>query len=124
MLQIKTFALPAEETAANDFIRLHKPVGDISYNDAQLFIAWEDGTHPVEHQIAEYREMLKSQAASRVQQEIALHVMKWQLAGTDTNTAKWDEINKDIKAQTEALDLQDTKTNYVHSKITELTAQL
>jgi hypothetical protein len=124
MLQIKTFALPGEEAAANEFLKTHKPAGDISYNNSQLFVAWDDGTYPIEHQIADYRELLQSQANARVQQEIALNVMKYQLAGVPTNMARYDEISNSIKAQQEALDLQDAKTEYVKGRIATLEAQL
>jgi hypothetical protein len=122
MLQIKTFSLPSEETAANDFLKTHKPVGDISYNASQLFIAFDDGVTSVEHEIAELQEMLKSQANTRFQQEVALHVMQYQIADLNPkhNKGRYDEINAAIIQQKAALDLQDAKTAFVQKKIDDL----
>jgi hypothetical protein len=30
MLQIKTFELPAQESAANEFLKTHKPMGELA----------------------------------------------------------------------------------------------
>jgi hypothetical protein len=125
MLQIKTFALPAEEAAANEFLKTHKPLGDISYNDAQLFIAYDDGASSPEHQIADLQELIKSAQASRLQQEIALHVMQYQIADLNPkhNKGRYEEINNGIIQQKAAIDLQDTKIAFVQGKIDALRTQ-
>jgi hypothetical protein len=44
MLQVKTFALPAEETAANEFLKTHKPMDEIARMGNLLLIGFDDGS--------------------------------------------------------------------------------
>jgi len=53
MLQIATFTLPTETDKANDFLRTHKPFGEIARMGDLLFIAYEDGSYSPEYEIAE-----------------------------------------------------------------------
>jgi hypothetical protein len=45
-----------------------------------LFVGWGDGTYPPEHEIADLKQLLLRQKGPRMQQEIALHVAKAELA--------------------------------------------
>ena len=43
MLQIATFSLPDDQDKANEFLKTHKPIGNIEFNKDMLFIGYETG---------------------------------------------------------------------------------
>src|SRR5436190_16593233 len=79
MLQIATFQLPDEQNLANEFLRTHKPIGNIEFSKDILFMGYEDGEYPVEYQIDDLNDMIRSNRAARLQQEIALCVLAYEL---------------------------------------------
>ena len=79
MLQVASFALPDQKEEANVFLTTHKPVRNISFNK-DMIVSWDDGIVTKEAQIAEMRELLVSNKSARFQQEVALHVLKAELA--------------------------------------------
>ena len=80
MLQVASFALPDQKEEANVFLATHKPVGNISFNKDMIVIFYDDGSISKQHEIAEMRELLVSNKSARFQQQVALHVLKAELA--------------------------------------------
>lgn len=120
MIQVASFKLPEQEEAANFFLATHKP-DNISTQPNLMVVYYEDGTNPVEYQVAALQELIAGQANARIQQEVALFVSKRELADTPTNMARYDELTDQIKQIENALELQDAKTAFVQSKIDSLT---
>jgi hypothetical protein len=122
MLQIATFTLPDENDNANAFLRTHKPFGEIARMGDLLFIAYEDGTYPPEYEIAELQELIAGQRAARLQLDIALHVLKAQLADLNPrhNKGRYEELMAqkfNVQAQ---IDNQELKIAFVQGKIDAL----
>lgn len=124
MLQIATFSLPEEQDKVNEFLKTHKPIGNIEFNKDMLFIGYETGDFPVEYEIAALQEMLAGNRTARVQQEIALHVMQYELADLNPkhNKPKYDEISGAIYNVKKSMDIQDVKAAFVEKRIQELRA--
>src|SRR4051794_30437796 len=94
MLQIATFTLPDEQDKANEFLRTHKPIGNIEFSKDILFLGYEDGEYPVEYQISDLQEMIRGNRAARLQQEVAMNVLEYELADLNPkhNKGRYDEL--------------------------------
>jgi hypothetical protein len=81
MLQVAAFLVPTEQEKANEFLRTHRiaPEG-INFNTDRLIIFYDDDP------VAELVQLLDSVGKARFQQEVALHVLKAELA--DLNSVK------------------------------------
>jgi hypothetical protein len=42
MLQVATFLLPNQQDMANEFLKIHKPVGNIDFNKDTIVVFYED----------------------------------------------------------------------------------
>lgn len=121
MLQIKTFALPGEENEANEFLKTHKPNGEIARMGELLFIAYETGETPVEYLIAELQEHLDSVRRTKFQQEVAIYVMEYEMADLKPGTNKrYDEIAMARREAQRSVNLQDAKAAFVEQRINDL----
>lgn len=120
MIQIATFLVPQQQNAANEFLKTHKPDGQVNFNKDTVVIFWDDGTYPPEHQIADLQDLLQSNRQARFQQEVALHVMKAELADTPTNMARYDELSRGIAGLEAGLSVQELKAAFVEEKIKQL----
>src|SRR4051794_24352987 len=126
MLQIKTFVLPDEEDAANEFLKTHKPLGNIEFTKDILFMGYEDGTYPAEYQIADLMELIAGQRNARLQQEIMLQVLKSELSDLNPkqNANAYQEKLDQIRQVERGMDTQDLKIGFVEAKIKALKASL
>lgn len=115
MLQVKSFALPSEEAQANEFLKAHKPVGNINFNKDTIVVFFEDDP------AADIVELLESVNNAKFQQGIALHMIKRDIAGLNRvkNKAKFDELDNAFRQTQEAMDDQDAKAEYLKKIIEE-----
>ena len=115
MLQVASFALPAEQAKANEFLKTHKPVGNINFNKDTIVVFYEDDP------AADLVDLLESVGNARFQQEVALHLMKRDIAGLNPmhNKGKYEELDNAIKQCQDAIDNQDAKAEYVKQRIEE-----
>lgn len=78
MLQIRRFALPTEEAAANTFLATHKP-DQVSFFADAVVIGHDDGIRPIPYQIVELRELVQAAEAAQIQQSVAKGVLEHEL---------------------------------------------
>lgn len=123
MLQVQTFVLPGQQTEANEFLKTHAPEGPINFNRDMIVVFYDDGVAHPSQAIADLRELLKSNANAKFQMEVALHVMKKDLAGLNPlkNKGRYEECFNAIRQTEEKIADQDTKAAFVQSRIDELT---
>lgn len=69
---------------ADKFLRKHTPVGEISLDNGLLLIAYENGSQPTKYKIAELLEFANSLPAPRPPQDVALHVMEYELVNHES----------------------------------------
>jgi hypothetical protein len=122
MLQVASFLLPSEQDKANEFLRTHKPAGNINFNKDTIIVFYDDGTISPEYEIADFQELLESNRKARVQQEIALHVMKAELADLNPthNKGRYEEVSYQIRQVEDAISTQDIKAEFVRTRIAQL----
>jgi DNA gyrase/topoisomerase IV subunit A len=115
MLQVATFLVPAEQEKANEFLKAHKPVGNINFNKDTIVIFYENDP------AADLVEYLESVNAAKFQQEVALYMLKRDIAGLNRvkNKAKFDELDNAIRATQESIDNQDAKAEYLEKLVAE-----
>ena len=115
MLQVATFLVPTEQEKANEFLKAHKPVGNINFNKDTIVVFYEDDS------AAALVEHLESVNAAKFQQGIALHMIKRDIAGLNRmkNKAKFDELDHALRQTQEAMDDQDAKAEYLKGLIEE-----
>jgi hypothetical protein len=115
MLQVATFLLPEGQEKANEFLKAHKPVGNINFNRDTIVVFYEDDP------AADLLELLESVGNARFQQELALHMLKRDIAGLNPlhNKGKYDELDNAIRNTQEAMDDQDAKAEYLKTIIEE-----
>lgn len=115
MLQVATFLVPAEQDKANEFLKAHKPVGNINFNRDTIICFYEDDP------AADIVELLESVGNAKFQQGIALHMLKRDIAGLNRvkNKEKFDELDHAIRQTQEAIDDQDAKAEYLKKIIEE-----
>lgn len=125
MLQVQTFLVPQQQEAANEFLKTHKPDGQINFNKDTIVIFWETGENPVEYQVAELRELIVDNRKARFQQEVALHVLKAQLADLNftKNKEQWQDVSRAIRNVEDAIANQDLKAAFAEDKIKQLLAK-
>jgi hypothetical protein len=117
MLQVKTFLVPSEQDSANEFLKTHKPMGQVHFNKDTIVIFYDDFLTTPELEIADLQELIVANRNAKFQQELALFMMKRELADTPSNLAHYDELSRAIKETEKALDAQDAKAAYVQAKI-------
>lgn len=125
MLQVKLFKVAGlfnQVRAANEFLRTHKPAGEVARMGNHLFIAYETEDTPVEYRIAEYREMLEGNRQAVAQQEIAVHVLEYERANVDKSKHQnqYDEYTRAINNARHAIDIQIVKAAFVEQRIEDL----
>jgi hypothetical protein len=115
MLQVQTFLVPSEQNKANEFLKTHKPVGNISFNKDTIVVFYEDDP------AADLLVLLESVGNARFQQEVALFMMKRDIAGLNPahNKGKYEEMDNAIRQTQEAIDNQDAKAEYLKIRIEE-----
>src|SRR5687768_8008905 len=118
MQQVATFDV-SEQQECNEFLKTVKP-GNLTVSNGRIVIFYDDGTYPAAYQIVDLCEHLDSVRKARFQQEIALHVIKAELAETETNYPKYDELTKAVKELPKAIATQDVKEAYLLKRIEEL----
>ena len=135
-MQVAVFLVPAEQQEANEFLRTHKPEGQVHFNKDTIVVFYDTGEVSPEYRIAEYRELLRSNENATFQQELALYVMQQQLADlkeersqlkTGSNKGRVEEIDNLISQITsgivngkQAIAMQGIKADFVNMKIAEL----
>ncbi|HEY1747821.1 MAG TPA: hypothetical protein VGG11_13800 [Xanthobacteraceae bacterium] len=125
MLQLKTFQLPKEEKAANEFMAKQRPSGDLNIINDRLFIFFEDGVFTPEHEIDELQKMLIANRMAKQQQVIGRQVAKRELADLNPvkNKGKYDEVDTVIRQLEKGIDLQDIKAEIAQRRIDDLRKQ-
>lgn len=115
MLQVASFALPDKQAEANEFLKTHKPVGNINFNKDTIVVFYE------EDPASEIVELLESVGNARFQQEIALHMLRRDIAGLNRvkNKDRFDELDNAIRNVQAAIDDQDAKAEYLKKRIEE-----
>jgi DNA gyrase/topoisomerase IV subunit A len=115
MLQVASFALPEQQEKANEFLKTHKPVGNINFNKDTIVVFYENDP------AADLVELLESVSNAKFQQEVALYMAKRDIAGLNRvkNKAKFDELDNAIRNIQEAIDDQDAKAEYLNKRIEE-----
>jgi hypothetical protein len=109
MLQVASFGLPDQQDEANAFLKTHKTT-NTSFNKDMIVVFWE------------LRELIASSKNARFQQEVALHVMKAELADLNPthNANRYQEVSAAIRNVEDAIDTQDLKAEFVNQRIAEL----
>lgn len=136
MIQIATYLIPQQQEEANEFLKTHKPEGNINFNRDTVVIFYDNGETSPEYQMAEYRELLESNANAKYQQELAKFVLERQLAdlksersvlNTKHNKGRVEEVDNLISQITngisqcvQAMLTQDIKAEFVQGKIDTL----
>src|SRR5258706_8561616 len=120
MLQVQTFRVPDEQDAANEFLKSHKPAGEIHFNTNMIVIFHDDGNYPPEYQIADLKELLLSNNNATFQMEVALTVMKHDLADLKPATNKWNELSSAIRDTEEKIAIQGIKRAFAEQRIEEI----
>ena len=124
MIQVASFALPGEQDKANEFLATHKPEGTINFNKDTIVVFYDNGKVSVEHQVADINELIESAKKVRFQQEVALFMLKRDIADKKPGSNQWQEFNSAIM-QTEAkIDDQDAKISFCKERIAELEGSL
>jgi hypothetical protein len=119
MLQVATFKIskslfsPSQQEEANEFLKAHKPVGNINFNRDTIVVFYEDDP------AADIVELLESVGNARFQQEIALHMLKRDIAGLKPTNKKYDELADAIRQTEDAIGDQDAKAEYLKVLIAE-----
>src|SRR5690606_5400354 len=87
-------------------------------------IFYDDLALSPEHDRAEMivglREMLKANRNARFQQEVAMHVMKYELADMQPGKQPYNEKSADIRKIQEAMNIQDVKAAFAEARIRQL----
>jgi hypothetical protein len=122
MLQIATFAIPAEQEKANEFLRTHKPEGEIARMGDVLFIAYETGEYSADYEIADLQALLRGAKQTRIQHEIALEVLKEDRdkLNAKSNKSQWDELTDAITGMLRTMKTQEIKAAVVEQRIKTL----
>jgi DNA gyrase/topoisomerase IV subunit A len=115
MLQVQTFLVPSEQDKANEFLKTHKPVGNINFNKDTIVVFYEDDP------AADLLELLESVGNAKFQQEVALFMMKRDIAGLNPahNKGKFEELDNAIRECQNTIDNQDAKAEYLKKRIEE-----
>jgi hypothetical protein len=115
MLQVASFALPEQQEKANEFLKTHKPVGNINFNKDTIVVFYQDDP------AADIVELLDSVGNAKFQQGIALYMLKRDIAGLNPihNKSKYEELANAIHQTQEAMDDQDAKAEYLKKIIEE-----
>jgi N-acetylneuraminic acid mutarotase len=120
MLQVASFALPKQQDEANEFLKTHKPQGNINFNKDTIIVFYDDGEFSPEYEIADLEEYIQSMKTARFQQEVALHVMKTDLKKFKAGTNQWQDINSGILNAERGIANQDLKIAFVEGRIKQL----
>jgi hypothetical protein len=119
MLQVATFLLPDGQEKANEFLKTHKPVGNINFNKDTIVVFYEDDP------AADLVELLESVGNARFQQEVSLFILKRELADLNptSNKGRYEEVQNAIFNAQDAIENQDAKAEYLKQRIEEKRAQ-
>ena len=109
MLQVATFLVPQEQDKANEVLKAHKPEGQVHFNKDTIVVFYSDGVYGPAAQIADLQELLESAQVAKIQQEIALHMLKAEIADLKPKQARYRELDDAIINTQRALDTQDLK---------------
>jgi len=136
MLQVATFTLPAQQQEANEFLRTHRPDGQIHFNTDMIVVFYDDGVVSPEWEVAELQELLRGNANATFQQEVALHVLQTQLAdlkeeksrlNAKHNKGRYEEVDNlifkisgEIVQVKQAIAMQGIKAEFVKGRITKV----
>jgi predicted unusual protein kinase regulating ubiquinone biosynthesis (AarF/ABC1/UbiB family) len=125
MLQVATFAVPAEQDKANEFLKTHKPFGNINFNKDTLIVFYDNGEVSPEYQIADIKELLESVQSAKFQQEVSLHILKAEIADLNRthNKGRFEELDNAIRAVQAAISNQELKESFLTARIKELRQQ-
>jgi hypothetical protein len=116
MLQVATFLVPAEQDKANEFLKTHKPSQQgINFNKDTIVIFYENDP------AADLVEQLENVQAARFSQELALHILKSQIADLNPshNKGKYEELDGAIRNVQDAIANQDIKADFLNKNIAE-----
>jgi hypothetical protein len=113
MLQVATFLVPQQQEKANEFLKTHKPVGNINFNKDTIVVFYEDDP------AADLLELLESVGNAKFQQEVALFMMKRDIADLKRTNKRYDELADAIRQTEEAIGNQDAKAEYLTKRIEE-----
>lgn len=123
MIQVKTFLLPKQQDAANEFLATHKPQeNQVHFNTNMIFVYYDDGVFPLEYERDMWNEYLPPIRNQRQDTEIAIAVLKMDLA--NARDLKDNELVKNIENQIEQLKNQienrEFKVRFIANKIADL----
>lgn len=123
MLQVATFTLPDQQSEANEFLRTHQPDGPVHFNTNMVVAFYDDGVEHPSTRIAELRQMLRDNRQAKFQMEIALYVLKSEVADLNPiqNKGAYEEKFNQIHRVEDSIATQDLKAAFVVSRIEELT---
>ncbi len=127
MLQVKTFTLPQDETAANEFLATHKPADQgINFAENFMFVFYEDFTPSTAYELVELQQLLDSAKAAKLQQEVASFTMQNERDGLNmkANKGKYEELSSHLMDLTGKIKLQEHKIVFLESRIADLKAKL
>jgi hypothetical protein len=123
MLQVHAFQLPDHVEKANEFLKTHKPFGDIHFVQDQMLVFVEDGANPPAYQIAELEDLLRAVRASKRQQEVAIAVATDERNSGYLPKNQIQKITNDIISLEEAIKHQESKEKFLLARIEEVRAQ-
>jgi hypothetical protein len=120
MLQVATFLVPTEQEKANEFLKTHKPAGEIHFNTNMIVIFWDDWEYPASYQITDLRELIQSNQNATFQMEVALDVMKHDLADLKPGTKNWQDLSSAISDTENKIAIQGIKRAFAEKRIEEI----
>jgi hypothetical protein len=114
--------MPGQQKEANEFLRTHKPAGDLQFNADRLFVFYDDGTNPAEYQIADLEGLLQGSRNTKIQHQIALQVLEYELSDLNMvhNKTAFENKTHDIRMLKKLMDAQDVKAQFVEARIAAL----
>lgn len=124
MLQVQTFALPAEQKQANEFLATHK-TSQINFHEGMMITLYEEGGYSLAYKIADLEELLQSVEAAQFQQEVAMNTLEYERADLNmvNNKGRYEELSAGIMSCKKAINMQGSKIAFVTKRIEELRAQ-
>lgn len=135
MQQVASYLLPQQRDEANEFLKTHK-IEQQFFNKDTIILFYDNGEDLPAYKVAELQELLRANANTKFQQEVAMFVMERQIAdlksersllNTKNNKGRVEEVDHLISQLTDgisgakqAIVMQDIKAEYVQGRIAAL----
>lgn len=122
MIQVATFRVPEQQAEANEFLKTHKPEGNINFNRDTIIVFYDDGAYPPEYEIADYQSVLEGCRKTIANLDMALYMLRADLADLSPvkNKGKYEQIDNAVIQTQRERDDQERKAAYLEGKIQEL----